>query len=143
MGVSWGEFEAAAPELAAAVESRFVAHIHHILGTLRRDGAPRLSGTEVEVKDGRIGVGMMPGSRKLEDVRRDPRVELHSAPLEPDLAGGDAKVAGRLCERASSAGTGVSLELEIERVSLVRVDGDELEITTWGPEQGLRTVRRR
>jgi hypothetical protein len=143
MGVSWGEFEAAAPELAAAVESRFVAHIHHILGTLRRDGAPRLSGTEVEVKDGRIGVGMMPGSRKLEDVRRDPRVELHSAPLEPDLAAGDAKVAGRLCERASSAGTGVSLELEIERVSLVRVDGDELEITTWGPEQGRRTVRRR
>ena len=44
-GVPWSRFEAEAPELAAAVQARFAAHIHHIIGTLRPDGSPRLSGT--------------------------------------------------------------------------------------------------
>ena len=145
MGASWRDFGEAAPDLAEAVEARFAAHIHHVIGTLRRDGAPRLSGTEVQIEDGRLRVGMMPRSQKLADVRRDPRVEIHSAPLEPDLAGGDAKVAGRLREAGAPDGgqPGSMFELDIELVSMVRVDGDELELTTWRPGRGVRTLRRR
>ena len=67
-----------------------------IIGTIRADGAPRLSGTEVHVEDGQLRIGMMSDAHKLADVLRDPRVEVHSAPIELDLANGDAKVAGRL-----------------------------------------------
>lgn len=143
MGVSWGTFAGEAPELAHVVEARFRAHIHHIMGTLRQDGAPRLSGTEVAIEDGELRIGMMPDAWKLADVRRDPRVEIHSAPLEADLAGGDAKVAGRLREAGAPDGrSGAMFTLDIERVSLVRVDGHELEFTTWRPGRGLRTIRR-
>jgi hypothetical protein len=129
MSVSWGTFASEAPELAHEVEARFRAHIHHIIGTLRQDGELR--------------IGMMPDAWKLADVRRDPRVEIHSAPLEADLAGGDAKVAGRLREAgAPDDQPGAMFTLDIERVSLVRVDGHELEFTTWRPGRGLRKMRR-
>jgi len=144
MGVSWAAFVSEAPDLAAAVQARFAAHIHHVIGTLRPDGAPRLSGTEVAFEDGQLRIGMMPDAWKLADVRRDPRVEIHSAPLEADLAAGDAKVAGRLQASGQPPGgqPGAMFDLEIELVSLVRVDGDELELRTWRPETGVRTIRR-
>jgi hypothetical protein len=47
--VTWTEFEAQAPELAARVRARFEAHNHLLIATLRRDGAPRLSGIEATV----------------------------------------------------------------------------------------------
>ncbi len=86
---------------------------------------------------------MMSGSKKLSDVRRDPRVELHSAPLETDLAAGDGKLAGWLAEQGPTAGAGgTSFRLEIRLASLVRVEDDELVLTTWRPGRGLREVRR-
>lgn len=104
-----------------------------------------MSGTEVRIGDDQVTVGMMPGSRKLDDVRRDPRVELHSAPLEEDLAEGDAKLAGRLVPMDGPAGgvPGSHFRLAIELASLVRVEGDELVIVTWRPGDRVRTVRRR
>jgi hypothetical protein len=97
----------------------------------------------VLIADGQLRVGMMPASHKLADVLRDPRVEIHSAPLEADLARGDAKVAGRL-QRIGAVpdGDGSMFELSVERVGLVRVDGDELEFTVWVPGQAVRTMRR-
>ena len=50
-----------------------------MLGTLRRDGSPRVSPIEVAFHDGRLYVGMMPGSTKSLDVERDPRVSLVTA----------------------------------------------------------------
>lgn len=143
-GVSWADFAAEAPGLAAAVAARFLGHRHHVIATIRRDGSPRASGTEVDLADGQeLRVGMMPASHKLADVRRDPRVEIHSAPLELDLAAGDAKVAGRLVETGPADGGGAMLALRIERVSLVRVDGDELAFQVWRPDAPARTIRRR
>lgn len=164
-GATWREFAAAAPELASRVKGRFAANLHHVVGTLRRTGAPRVSGTEVRIDERHLSLGMMPGSHKLADVRRDPRVEVHSAPLEEDLASGDAKVAGRLVEVPTGAGggddgragadddaggrggeggeEGVTFTLAIDRVSLVQVDGQELLVTTWSPAGGLGQLRRR
>ena len=143
-GVSWRAFAAQAPELAAAVENRFAAHLHHVIGTIRADGAPRVSGTEVHVEDGELRIGMMPDAHKLADVLRDPRVEVHSAPIDLQLAAGDAKVAGRLRYSGPppDGQPGSMFDLEIELVSLVRVDGDELELTTWRPDRGVKTIRR-
>jgi len=146
VGVSWEAFVADAPELAERVQARFATNLHHVIGTVRPSGAPRLSGTEVAIGTDRVTLGMMPGSLKLTDVRRDPRVEIHSAPLEDDLASGDAKLTGRLMELDGTdrepAGAGW-FELALQRVSLVRVEGDELVLVSWEPGRGQRTTRRR
>lgn len=140
---SWREFDRAAPGLADAVRNRFESNLHHVLGTIRPDGSPRLSGAEVRIDQDEVTIGMMPGSQKLSDVRRDPRVEIHSAPLESDLAGGDAKLAGSLAEQGSShAAEGASFQLRIALASLVRVEGNELVLTTWRPGRGIRETRR-
>lgn len=142
----WSSFLADAPALAAAVRARFEANLHHVLGTLRPDGSPRLSGTEVQFEDGHVTLGMMPGSRKLSDVRTDPRVELHSAPLEEGLAEGDAKLSGHLVEIAQSEpgheGAGF-FRVELALVSLVQVADDELVLQTWRPARGVSETRRR
>lgn len=139
----WDEFAADAPVLAAAVRDRFEANLHHVIGTIRPDGTPRLSGSEVTFGGGEVSIGMMAASRKLADVERDPRVEIHSAPIEDDLAGGDAKLAGRL-RRTGTVGDdeGYTYALDMDRASLVRVDGDELDIAVWTPARGARTMRR-
>lgn len=140
---SWKRVCDETPELAASVRTRFAANLHHVIGTIRVGGAPRLSGTEVEIDDDEIRVGMMPRSRKLEDVRRDPRVEIHSAPLEEDLHGGDAKLAGRLVEAGPVEGQpGSAFTLDLERVSLVQVIDEELVLTTWRSGAGVTTTRR-
>ncbi len=92
---SWADIATADPDLAARVRHRFESNLHHVHGTVRPDGSPRLSGSEVSFDDD-VRIGMMPGSRKLADVLRDPRVEIHSTPLEDDLANGDARLTGRL-----------------------------------------------
>jgi hypothetical protein len=142
----WSTFVAEAPTLAAAVRARFEANLHHVLGTIRPDGAPRLSGTELRFEDEQVTLGMMPGSRKLSDVRADPRVELHSAPLEEDLARGDAKLCGHLVEivrnEPGHEGAGF-FRLELALVSLVRVAADELVLQTWRPGRGTGETRRR
>ena len=91
---TWTEFSTEAPELAAAIAARFTANKHHVLATLRRDGSPRVSGTEVEFADGVLRLGSMPGARKARDLQRDPRYALHANPSDETMAGGDAKVSG-------------------------------------------------
>lgn len=140
---AWHEFERSAPELAAAVRDRFEAHLHHILGTIRPDGSPQLSGIEVRIEQDEVTVGMMAGSQKLSDVQRDPRVELHSAPLDTEPLAGDAKLAGSLIEHGPAhEAPGTSFRLRITLAGLVRVEDNELVLTTWRPGRGVRENRR-
>src|SRR4029079_5119677 len=90
---TWAEFEREAPALGAAVHARLTATLHSILGTVRADGAPRLTGLEVHFGEGELWLAMMPDSRKADDLRRDPRFALHSAP-DVELVDGDAKISG-------------------------------------------------
>lgn len=140
MDTTWESLSTDAPELAASITARFEANRHHIIGTIRADGSVRLSGIEVEISPRRVGVGMMPDSLKLKDVRRDARVELHSAPLDADLVEGDAKLRGVLIEDGETLGQpGAAFTLSITTASLVKVVGDQLEFTTWSPKSGRMT----
>jgi hypothetical protein len=78
VGTSWADLEREAPALATAVHARLTASRHSILGTLRADGAPRLTGLEVHFGEGERWLAMMPDSRKADDLRRDPRFALHT-----------------------------------------------------------------
>src|SRR5215212_11551252 len=95
---SWAKFEAEAPALAARVRERFEAHGHKTMATLRRDGSPRISGTEAQFRDGDLWIGSMWNAVKALDLRRDPRFALHSGSDDPPGWSGDAKVAGRAVE---------------------------------------------
>jgi hypothetical protein len=154
--VSWQEFEQEAPELATAVHARLTATLHAVLGTLRADGAPRLTGLEAPIRDGELWLAMMPDSRKADDLRRDPRFSLHSAP-DVSMVDGDAKVGGRavLVEdeptRRRFAGAlpqeppegGFTLfRADLTDASLARVEGDFMVIDLWHPGAPPRQVRR-
>lgn len=91
---TWHQFSEEAPELANAVRARFEAAKHHVLTTLRRDGSPRVSGTEVEFRGRELVVGSMYGAVKARDLQRDGRFALHANPGDGSIEGGDAKVAG-------------------------------------------------
>jgi hypothetical protein len=95
---SWSKFEEEAPELAARAREFLQAHTHLTLATLRRDGSPRISGTECEIVDGELQFGAMWRGVKALDLLRDPRFALHSGSPDPPEWPGDAKVAGTVSE---------------------------------------------
>lgn len=77
-------------------------------------------------------------------MRRHPRIEIHAAPLDLKMVVGDAKLSGRLVEDESDCTEeGSAFVLDVTSASVVRVDGDELEFTTWSPTAGLGVRRRR
>jgi hypothetical protein len=149
---SWGEIEAQAPELAASARRYFDAFTHKTLATLRRDGSPRISGTEVDFSDGEAWLGSMWQARKAQDLQRDPRFALHSGSPDPDQGwNGDAKLAGRAVEitdpdavRAHNAGQappGPShrFRLDITELVVVRLGepADHLIIEAWHEGRGV------
>jgi hypothetical protein len=154
---TWADFEREAPGLATAVHARLTATLHSILGTLRADGAPRLTGLEVHFGEGELWLAMMPDSRKADDLRRDPRFALHSAP-DVELVDGDAKVGGRavlvtdeptiarFVERLPMdlPESGMALfRAELTDASLARVEDDLMVLDIWHPGQAPRQVRRK
>jgi hypothetical protein len=151
----WADVEESEPELAAAVRRRFAAYRHHVLATLRADGSPRLSGLEADFRHGELWLGMMGGSRKALDLRRDPRFALFANPGPgTDLDGGDVRVAGRAVE-VTDAATLARYTADVappepfhlfraEPAEVVRTEvvGEELVITVWRPGRPARTLRR-
>ena len=153
---SWSEFEAEAPALAERVRARLDAHKHKTLATVRRDGSPRISGTESEIKDGDVWIGSMWEARKARDLQRDPRFALHSGSDDPSEWTGDAKLAGvaeeivdleRMKEingEHTSPGSMHLFRLDLHEVSTVGLDDARkaLVIEVWTPEDGIRTIKR-
>ena len=141
---SWREFAEDAPELAGRVKARFEATKHHVLATLRKDGSPRVSGTELEFEGADIFLGSMGGSRKALDLRRDSRFALHSNPGDGSMEGGDAKISGTVeeTEPHSSHPGSHRFRISIQEVALTSLHPkmDRLVIESWKPERGV--VRR-
>src|SRR5450759_2018861 len=79
----WAEFESAEPEFASRMRSLMTSRKHLTMATLRRDGSPRISGTEVDLVDGQLRLGSMPRAVKAMDLRRDPRIAIHGPTQAP------------------------------------------------------------
>src|SRR5437899_4717757 len=95
---SWSQVESEAPELAGRARELLDAFTHKTIATLRRDGSPRISGIEVQFRDGEMWLGSMWRAVKALDLQRDPRFALHSGSVDPPGWRADAKVAGRVEE---------------------------------------------
>ena len=157
MTQSWADFHAAQPDFADAVRQRFEDFPHHVLATLRPDGAPRLTGLETDFRDDELWLGMMTGSRKALDLRRDPRFSLHANPGPgTGMGGGDVRVSGRavevtgpdeLARYAAGSPDGVPERFHLFRAGLteavrVHVEDPHIVFEIWRPGRPLRTVRR-
>lgn len=163
---TWTEFSEAAPETAAVFLRRLEATGMALMATLRRDGSPRISPLEPDVGGGRLWLGSMPDSTKSKDLRRDPRLCLHSATEDKEVKDGDAKLWGNAVEVASDADrqafvasvkekTGNDLDempggfdlfwLDITAASAVQLgaDGQHLRITAWEAGKEERVIERR
>ncbi len=158
----WAEAEESAGPLARLARQRVEATGLAMLATLRADGSPRISGLEPLFANGELWLAMMPGSRKAADLRRDPRFALHNATVDKAVTLGDAKIEGRVLEvtdaateeafrTAFAATTGnpvpdgpmALFKAEVQRVTVVRPEGDHLSIDTWSTETGPRHMERR
>jgi hypothetical protein len=141
---SWSQFEAEAPGLARRVRELLDAHGHKTMATIRRDGSPRISGTETEFDDGELWIGSMKDALKARDLQRDPRFALHSASEDPDVWTGDTKLAGVAEEVSAPDATSHRFRLDLQEVSTVGLDDarKHLIIDVWKPGQGVRTMKR-
>ena len=98
MAVTWQQFGAQAPELAALGEAQFARTGLALVGTLRRDGWPRISPVEPLITGGQLYLGMMWRSVKALDLLRDPRCVVHNTVSNRDGTEGEFKVYGRAVE---------------------------------------------
>ena len=150
---SWAEFALAEPVFARRIEERFGTRKHKTLATLRKDGSPRISGIEVEFSDDELFLGMMPGSLKLNDLERDPRLALHSPtddPPEGNPGGwaGEAKLAGFAHEvdfTNSPVEGGRRFRVDIREAVFTHLNdaGDQLVVESWHPGKGSKRIERR
>lgn len=159
---SWNDVIDAASDLAKAVQDRFEKYGLGYLATLRADGSPRISGLEPLFAGGELWLGMMPDSRKVADLRRDPRFALHAANIDKQVADGDARVGGhallvedeettaafvRAFTDANGYGPGSGpfhlFRADVREVVMVAPAGDHLDIRVWTASKGLTTFERR
>lgn len=151
---TWAEFEAAEPEMAARAAELFRRRKHHVMATIRKDGSPRLSGSEVSIEGGSFGFGAMAGTMRALDLQRDPRVAFHCQGIDPPEHDhtkweGEAKVSGRarLVDSPHSSDDGPPADyftVDLDEVVLTSVasSGDHLVIEHWTPAGGLRRIQR-
>lgn len=145
----WTDVERAEPDLAGRVRRLLDAHKHKTMATLRRDGSPRISGTEATFHGGDLWIGSMPGAVKALDLRRDPRVALHSGSEDADEADpgawpGDAKLSGWAVEvtdpaelAAFWAGYDGPRPPDVSGTHLFRIEPSEVVLTRVEPAEGL------
>ncbi|HLX35900.1 MAG TPA: pyridoxamine 5'-phosphate oxidase family protein [Candidatus Limnocylindrales bacterium] len=148
---TWAEFEAAAPELAAAGWELLArsgsgsTDGDGLLATVREDLPPRIHPVSVGRVDGRLYTFVLQ-SAKLRDLEGDGRYAFHNlldpeAPDEFMVRGRVRRVAPGSAERASAVAvwsfqpgdTYVLFELEVESAVLGRRGADEWppHYTTW------------
>lgn len=164
---SWHDIEQAVPELAARARGYLDAHVHKTIATIRRSGAPRISGTEIFFAEGEIWLGSMPGALKARDLQRDPRYALHSGSKDPgDGWDGDAKFAGVVEEITdldrklhvfglrTPSSDDESADVDFAGSHLFRADVNELSVAglnpqrtamvidVWTPERGAWQIER-
>lgn len=145
-GASWAQVEAAAPALAAAVRESFAVRKHCTMATLRADGSPRISGTEVQWEEGELRIGSMPGALKARDLQRDGRIAIHSPTVDPPEGAescwaGEAKLAGTAVELPGDGGSH-AFRIELTEVVHTKVAGGGLLITSWHLGRGVQERRR-
>lgn len=142
----WGDMEQYAPEIARLGVARLNAAGVAMLGTVRRDGSPRISPVEPYIVSGQLLAGAMTWSAKARDLLRDPRYVLHSAISCPDSGEGELKLHGSAVQagqglRDAAADAWWSARLPDQAVVFALRIATALFVA-WDIRLGLMTVHR-
>jgi hypothetical protein len=133
------------------VREAFAAGKHCTMATLRADGAPRISGTEVEFEGGTLFIGTGDDARKTLDMLRDPRVAIHSPtrdPIDETTWAGEAKLSGIAVEVPVPdhyPPNGKRFRIDVTSVvhtGLTDEQPPRLRIRLWRPDRGVETMHR-
>lgn len=163
---TWNDVHSIAPDLVERARTLFASTTNSVLATIRADGSPRVSGIDPWFTAGEMFIGFMPGSRKLADLQRDPRLAIHGIPWESrrvrdgadDPGEGDVKLTGSAvaldpaslaeaktafeAERGFEMPEGDMFRVDLSSLVLISVDGEELVIDRWTESAGHVTTRR-
>ena len=96
--MNWQEFVDDAPELAEYAQRLIEQSGFVFIGTIRKDGSPRISPVEALIVDGNLYLGMMWESFKAHDLLRDPRCTIHSSIKDRMASEGEFKLHGQAVE---------------------------------------------
>ena len=135
--MQWDSFERACPEIATIARQRFVDDELVLVGTIRRDGSPRISPNETDFAAGRLFVSMMWRSRKAVDLLRDPRIVVHSVTANRQGTDGDVKLYGRVVDERHQEVREASVD--VSSAGYIRF-GDDAMALAWDPQRGLRRL---
>ncbi len=117
-----------------------------LLGTLRRDGSPRISPVEAYIAGGHLIIGAMAWSAKAVDLRRDPRYVLHSVVTGPDSGEGELKLYGLASEAAldlrNAAADAWWLAWTPDKAVVFTLNIGQAVFVGWDVGHSLMTVRR-
>jgi hypothetical protein len=145
---SWAEFQASEPAFASRVRALMTSRKHLTMATLRRDGSPRISGTEVKFVDSALEIGSMSDAVKAQDLRRDPRVAIHGPTDDPPDGRpadwqGEAKVSGTAVEAESNSPAHRFL-IDIQEAVITHLNeaGTRLVVESWSPSRGYKSMER-
>jgi len=145
----WSEIVAAEPEFARQVQMRFAVNASETIATLRKDGSPRISGVDVVFRNGDLlFLDVTVGSMRASDLRRDPRLALHSpttTATKEDLSDwpGDAKIAGCGIETVIEPDRGLTgFRVDATEVARTYLEADHLVIESWHERRGLQRRKR-
>jgi hypothetical protein len=92
--LTWEQFEKAAPEMARFGAQRMSERVMY-LGTVRKDGYPRVHPFTPFVSSGHLYAFMEPSSPKGHDIERDGRYVIHSLVKDMNGTDGEFTVTGR------------------------------------------------
>ena len=94
-GLVWAEFAAETGAIANDIAGLVERYGFGLVGTIRRDGTPRISAVETHLVNDDLMVVMIPRTRKASDVRRDDRITMQSPVLDAGAPGAEYKLHGR------------------------------------------------
>ena len=135
----WADVEAQQPRLAALGRERLAGVV--LIGTVRKDGSPRVSAVEALFWEGDLWLPMGEESYKAQDLLRDPRTLVQSIVTNRDGREGQYKVRGiavRETDPALNARVAETIAQElgwrpvVGKFNLFRVDVEDIAFIRWG-----------
>jgi len=157
--VIWREFEDAVPDLAQLGRRRFEATRVALLGTLRKDGSPRISPIEPFLVLDQLLLWMLSHSHTALDLMVDPRCTLHSSVSDVNGSEGEFKIHGRAVlvtdatvldgdyeawwhEQDASEARVFSLDIASAAHLAWDITKGEMMVLRWNPSSGLEKLVR-
>ena len=146
----WADVEAQQPRLAAVGREKLGGPGVVLVGTVRRDGSPRITPVEPFFWEGELWLTMGLDSWKSKDLRRDPRVLVHSIVTSPDGEAGEYKVRGRaVLEEGTALNESIAAAIAnakdytpvAGRFHLFRVDVGDITFVRWGGDNDQYLTR--